>query len=84
MNPSSRLVRAGLLTGVADGLFSSVLSVVFYRSTVSRLFQGVAAVLLGPEAFNGGTTTVAVGLLMHFGVAFGWSTVFLFLVMWSR
>jgi hypothetical protein len=80
----SRLVRAGLLTGVADGLFSSVLSVVFYRSTVSRLFQGVAAVLLGPEAFNGGTTTVAVGLLMHFGVAFGWSAVFLFLVMRSR
>src|SRR5260221_4263231 len=74
------LVRAGLLTGVVDGLFSSTLSVVAYRSTVSRLFQGVASVVLGPEAFNGGIRTVALGVLVHFGVAFGWSAVFLFLV----
>jgi len=80
-------VRAGLLTGVVDGLFSSLLSVLAYRSTVSRLFQGVASVLLGPEAFNGGIRTVALGVLMHFGVAFGWSAVFLFLVLrlpWVR
>jgi hypothetical protein len=75
------LVRAGLLTGVVDGLFSSILNVVAYRSTVSRLFQGVAGVLLGSEAFNGGGRTVAVGVLMHFGVAFGWSAVFLLLVL---
>jgi hypothetical protein len=80
----SRLVRAGLLTGVVDGLFSSVLNVVAYGSTVSRLFQGVASVVLGSEAFNGGAPTVAVGVLMHFGVAFAWSAVFLFLVLRSR
>ena len=79
----SRLVLAGLVTGVVDGLFSSVLSVVFYHSTVRRLFQGVAATLLGNKAFDGGTPTAAVGVLMHFGVAFGWSAVFLFLVMRS-
>jgi hypothetical protein len=76
-----RLVRAGLLTGVVDGLFSSVLSVAAYHSTVSRLFQGVASVLVGPEAFSGGTQTAALGVLMHFGVAFGWSAVFLFLAL---
>jgi hypothetical protein len=75
----SRLLRAGLLTGVTDGLFSSVLSVVFYHSTVARLFQGVASVLLGRGALDGGTATAGIGLLMHFGVAFGWSTVFLLL-----
>jgi hypothetical protein len=83
----SRLVRAALLTGVVDGLFSSILSVAAYHSTVSRLFQGVAAVLLGSEAFTGGTATVAFGVLMHFGVAFGWSAVFLFLALrwpWVR
>jgi len=83
----SRLVRAGLLTGVSDGLFSSVLSAFFYRSTVTRLFQGVAAALLGQKAFDGGTSTALIGVLMHFGVAFGWSAVFLFLVMrwgWIR
>ena len=75
----SRLVRAGLLTGVIDGLFSSVLSVFFYDSTVARLFQGVASTVLGKEALEGGTATALVGVLMHFGVAFGWSAVFLVL-----
>jgi uncharacterized membrane protein YagU involved in acid resistance len=79
MEPSaiSRLIRAGLVTGVTDGLFSSVLSAFFYGSTVTRLFQGVAAVLIGTAAFDGGARTAAIGLLMHFGVAFGWSAVFL-------
>jgi hypothetical protein len=76
----SRLVLAGLLTGIVDGMFSSVLSVAFYGSTATRLFQGVAATLLGPDALNGGTRTALIGLLMHFGVAFGWSAVFLVLV----
>ena len=84
----SRLARAGLLTGITDGLFSSVLSVFFYDSTVTRLFQGVASTLLGREAaLEGGTRTALIGVLMHFGVAFGWSAVFLFLVMrsaWAR
>jgi hypothetical protein len=79
MLPLSRLVRAGLVTGVTDGLFSSVLSAFFYGSTVTRLFQGVASVLLGAAALDGGARTAAIGLLMHFGVAFGWSAVFLVL-----
>ena len=76
-----RLARAGLLTAVTDGLFASVLSVAFYHSTVARLFQGVASTLLGKAAFEGGAATALVGVLMHFGVAFGWSAMFLFLVM---
>jgi hypothetical protein len=79
----SALVRAGLLTGVIDGLFSSVLAVVFYQSTVTRLFQGVASTLLGPDALSGGTRTAVIGVLMHVGVAVGWSAVFLFLVLRS-
>jgi hypothetical protein len=71
-----RLLAAGLLTGVVDGLFSSVLSVFFYHSTATRLFQGVASVLLGAAAFEEGTRTAAIGLMMHFGVAFAWSAVF--------
>ena len=77
----NRLLRAGLLTGVTDGLFSSLLNVFAYRSTVARLFQGVASVLIGPRAFEGGAATVALGVLMHFGVAFAWSAVFSFIVL---
>jgi hypothetical protein len=36
-----------VLTAIVDGTFSSVLSVVFYHSTVARLCQGVASTLLG-------------------------------------
>ena len=72
-------MRAGLLTGVADGLFASALSIAAYGSTVTRLFQGVAATLLGARAFEGGAPMALVGVLMHFGVAFGWSAVFLVL-----
>jgi hypothetical protein len=74
-----RVVGAGLLTGVTDGLFSSVLSVAFYHSTATRLFQGVASVLLGTRAFDEGTRSAGIGLAMHFGVAFWWSAVFVLL-----
>ena len=73
---SSTILCAGLLTGVTDGLFSSVLSVVFYGSSVTRLFQGVASVLLGGGALQGGNSTAVVGILMHFGVAIAWSLFF--------
>jgi len=74
---------AGLATGITDGLFASVLSVVFYGSTETRLWQGVASTVLGKDAFTGGIRTALIGLLMHFGVAFGWSAVFLLLVIAS-
>jgi len=81
------LARAGLLTALTDGAFAIVLSVAVYHSTVTRLFQGVASTLLGAEALTGGTRTAVIGVLMHIGVAFGWSAVFLFFVVpvsWVR
>jgi hypothetical protein len=81
----SRLVRAWVVTAIVDALFSSALVVFAYRSTVSRLWQGVASILLGPDAFTGGVRTTFVGLLLHCGVALGWSAVFLALYLsWPR
>src|SRR4051794_38586672 len=74
----SRVLLAGLVTGIIDGLFASVQSF-FYDSPPERVFQGVASVLLGPAALDGGARTAAIGVLMHFGVALGWSAVFLLL-----
>ena len=78
---SSRLLRAGVLTGISDGLFSSILVTVFYGSTLVRLWQGVASTLLGRSAFEGGMPVALLGLLMHFCVAFTWSALFVFIVM---
>ena len=70
------LVRTWLVTAVIDGLFSSCLSAFFYGSTVMRLWQGVASVLLGGGALQGGLPTALIGLLMHVAVAFAWSGIF--------
>ena len=71
-----RLLRAGALTAFVDGIFASVLSLI-YGNTIARVWQGVASVLLGAGALTGGTRTALIGVLMHVGVAFTWSAVFL-------
>jgi hypothetical protein len=75
----SRLVTAGLLTGVVDGTWAIVLTLVYGRS-LTRLWQGIAATAFGDGMFGGGAPTVLLGVLMHFGVAFAWSALFLLLV----
>lgn len=80
----SRLVRAGLLTGICDALWAMVAQVfVFHRGSAVSVWQGVASVLVGKGAITGGAPATALGLVMHFGVAFAWSAVFLLLVMRS-
>ena len=77
----ARLVRAGIVTGISDGLFSTILAVFVYHSTAGRLWRGVASVLLGPKALEGGRRDALIGLAMHFFTAFWWSFVFVFVVM---
>lgn len=78
-SPSTRLVEAGLLTAMIDGLWAVALTLIYGRS-VTRLWQGIAATAFGERMFNGGTSTVALGIAMHVGVAFAWSAIFLILV----
>jgi uncharacterized membrane protein YagU involved in acid resistance len=73
--PVSALIRAWLFTAIVDFLWAVVLTAI-YGSTFARLWQGVASTLLGPGALQGGTRTVVIGIVMHFGVALAWSLVF--------
>ena len=41
-----------------------------------RTFQGVAFALLGQDSFSRGVASFALGLAMHFAVAFGWVAVY--------
>jgi hypothetical protein len=77
----SMLVRTWLLVAVSDAIFAS-LTGMFLPPTVTpaRVFRGVASVLLGKSALDGGATTALIGLAMHFGVAFCWSALFVFVV----
>jgi hypothetical protein len=86
MNNSIRstLVRAWLTIALVDFVFASTLGVLAYGSTVARVWQGVASVVLGPSALQGGLRTVLVGVALHLCVAFTWTAVFLGLALLSE
>ena len=70
------LLVTWLVTAAWDFVCASALSVFAYGSTFSRLWQGVAAKVLGPNALGLGTRGVVAGLMLHLLVAFTWSAVF--------
>ena len=76
----TRLLSTWLVIATVDGVFASALNIFAYGSTATRLWQGVAATILGPASFEGGGRSVMIGLLLHLGVALVWSTVFLTLM----
>ena len=75
------LRRALLLTWVVtaawDFVCASALAVFGYDSTVARLWQGVAATVLGPRAAQLGGRGIAAGLALHLMVALTWSALFI-------
>jgi len=56
---------AGLIAGTLDGTAASL----FYGAAPLRIFQSVAAGLLGDRAYDGGLATGLLGLLLHFTIA---------------
>ena len=76
-------LRAWAVIAVVDGIFATTLPVVAYGQPLGRVWKGVASVLLGAGAMQGGTSTILVGLLMHASVALTWTTVFLVLALLS-
>lgn len=79
---TTRLIRAGLVTGLVDGLWACALTL-WRHGTILGLWQGVASVPFGKGMIGGGTATALVGIALHFVVAFTWSAVFLLLVLRS-
>jgi hypothetical protein len=72
-----RLVRAGVLVAVIDGLFATTFGVFVRGVSATHMWQGVASVPLGKTAIDGGTGMVLAGLALHVLVAFTWSTLLL-------
>jgi len=82
----ARVLLAATVVAAADLADAVVVWVVlFQRSTPQRILQSIAAGLLGPEAFRGGSSTAVLGLVLHLVVALGWTLVFLALLQrWPR
>jgi hypothetical protein len=72
---------AGLLVAVLDGAFALLVYVVVLRAaTPARVFQAIAAGVLGPDAFAGGGATAALGVALHAGIACAWAAAFVLAV----
>lgn len=70
------ILWGGLIAGTLDITAACIDAGISYGMAPMRLLQVVASALLGPALFNGGFDTAALGLAMHFSVAFAATTIF--------
>jgi uncharacterized membrane protein YagU involved in acid resistance len=71
-----------LATGFAVGVVDIVYAFLFYGmfgATPLRILQSIASGVLGRPAFAGGSRTAALGLLLHFFIAFSVTAFYFFL-----
>ncbi|HEY7613301.1 MAG TPA: hypothetical protein VH764_09925 [Gemmatimonadales bacterium] len=68
-SPWPLVLAGGLLAAALDITYACVFWAVKADLPPSRIFQSVAAGLLGDASFEGGTATAALGLLLHFFIA---------------
>ena len=59
------MLWAGLAAGVGDTL----LALLLFQVSPVRIYQSVAAGLLGRDSFQGGLATAALGMCLHFFIA---------------
>jgi hypothetical protein len=65
----------GLVAGALD--ITAACTLYWFRGVGPvRILQSVASGLLGADAFTGGALTAGLGLLLHFVIAFGATTVY--------
>lgn len=70
------ILWGGLICGILDISAAFVDAGVNFDVGPVRLLQGVAGALLGPATYDGGLATAALGLAMHFTVAYSATTIF--------
>lgn len=73
--PALAILWSGLVCGILD---ITAAFVVYGRFGLPplRLLKGIAAGLLGPQAFEGGFTTALLGLFFHFFIAYSAAAVY--------
>ena len=69
------IATTALVAGTAD-LTAACIHAAFFGATPVRVFHSVASGLLGANAFTGGTSTAALGVLLHFFIMTCWVTAF--------
>jgi hypothetical protein len=62
------ILIGGLTVGLFDGAYAVIFSA-FRGVSGARVFQSVASGIYGRDSYNKGTTTVILGVLIHFFIA---------------
>jgi uncharacterized membrane protein YagU involved in acid resistance len=72
MSDSSRraILLGGLAAGILDITYAIVVSRLLRGTDAVTVLQSVASGLLGESAYDGGAATAALGLFLHFVIAF--------------
>lgn len=76
-----RILLTALAVAIADGLFPILVN--FNRlgwSAPRRVFQSVAAGVLGRPSFDGGTPTAMLGVALHCTIALIWTSIYVMIV----
>jgi uncharacterized membrane protein YagU involved in acid resistance len=68
-SPWPPVIAGGLLAGAMDMLYACLFWAAKADVAPTRIFQSVAAGLLGEASYEGGAATAALGLLLHFFIA---------------
>lgn len=69
------IAAAGLVAGILD-IISAFIHAATRGASPARVLQFVASGLIGRQSFQEGPATAALGLLLHFMIAFGAAAVF--------
>jgi hypothetical protein len=69
------ILYGGFLVGLLDSLDANI-AYGLKGLTAVQILQYIASGLLGPSAFNGGLATAALGLILHFFIAFAAAAVY--------
>ncbi|HEY7697896.1 MAG TPA: hypothetical protein VIE88_05735, partial [Vicinamibacteria bacterium] len=69
------VLKGGFLAGILD-ITAAFVVYGFRGVTPVRILQSIAAGLLGADALAGGLATAALGGLLHFIIATGWTAVY--------
>lgn len=75
MKNAITILLAGMVAGVLDGI-AAVIAAGLRGVPPGSVFQYISSGILGRSAYEGGATTIILGVLLHFVVAFGASAVF--------
>lgn len=74
--PVLATVFIGLTVGLLDGAAAVINSFAKSGVTPDKVFSYIASALLGKEAFSGSDGIIALGVFLHFAVAYIWGAIF--------